>query len=51
MAFYDRLEEAFRKYTSLDPKSIEGASLLNHHLLITLPQILGKSFRSCIWDP
>jgi hypothetical protein len=31
--FYDRLEEAFRKYTTLDPESVEGAALLNHHFV------------------
>jgi hypothetical protein len=47
MAFYDRLEEVFRKYTNLDPESVEGGTLLHHHL----PQILGKRFRNSIWDP
>jgi hypothetical protein len=27
-AFYDRLEEDFRKYTTLDPESVEVAALL-----------------------
>jgi hypothetical protein len=33
IAFYDTLEEAFRKYTTVDPESIEGAALLNHHFV------------------
>jgi hypothetical protein len=33
IAFYDRLEEDFRKYTTLDPESVEGAALLNHHFV------------------
>jgi hypothetical protein len=33
IAFYDRLEEAFRKCATLDPESIEGTALLNHHLV------------------
>jgi hypothetical protein len=33
IAFYDRLEEAFRKYTTLDPESVEGAALLNYHFV------------------
>jgi hypothetical protein len=33
MAFYDRPEEAFRKYITLDPESVEGAVLLNHHFV------------------
>jgi hypothetical protein len=31
--FYDRLEEAFRKYITLDLDSTEGAALLNHHFV------------------
>jgi hypothetical protein len=46
IAFYDRLEEAFRKYTTLDPESIEGAALLTTILSINRPQTLDESFRS-----
>jgi hypothetical protein len=30
IAFYDRLEEIFKKYTILGPESVEGAALLIH---------------------
>jgi hypothetical protein len=33
IAFHDRLEEAFRIYTILDPESVEGAACLNDHFL------------------
>jgi hypothetical protein len=46
VAFYSRLKENFRKYTILDPESIKGFVLLNHHLSISWSQTLEKSFRS-----
>jgi hypothetical protein len=33
MAFYAKLEEAFRNNYNLDPESVEEAALLSHHFV------------------
>jgi hypothetical protein len=51
ISFYDRLEEAFGKYTTLDPESVEEGALLNHHFVNQSASVIKQMLQKLNLEP